>query len=298
VVDLTYLPIKEHSYRKYRVLEKYLRACERFSNKYQNFVYVDTHGGSGKVLDVCTDKLTDGSTLIAARITPNFPCYVVEIDRLRYALLRESTRDIPHVKPFFGDCNIEIDKILSLVPRGQKFVFCFVDPDGLVYHGKDYSCDELSWKTVETIATFPRTELLLNLPLQAIMECAGYIQKLPEKAASEKMKERISTFFGTEKWQELEAGDYGGFMNLYVSQRLASHYQYIGGLLVRNVSGGPQYYLLYGSKYRTGGEIMRDIMKKEHVDRVGVPLTRHLYKTDRDWLDAKYPLNQPFVFEN
>ncbi len=286
----------EHSHRKYRILEKYLRACQRFSNIYQNFAYVDTHGGSGKVLDA--GNLTDGSTLIAAKITPNFPCYVVEIDPLRYILLKDSAKAIPHVTPFFGDCNTEIDRILSLVPKGRVFVFFFVDPDGLAYQGKDRSCDELSWETVEKIATFPRTELLLNLPLQAIMECTGYIQKLPDRAASEKMRERMSTFFGTEEWQDLDCGDYKGFMRLYVSQRLESHYEYIGGILVRNIMRGPQYYLLYGSKNLIGGKIMRGIMKKEHVDSFGIPITRHLYKTEDEWLDAVYPLNKPFVFEN
>jgi len=130
------------------------------------------------------------------------------------------------------------------------------------------------------------------------MECAGHIRKLPDRGASEKMRARMSIFFGTEEWQDLDCGDYKAFMRLYVSQRLEAHYQYIGGILVRNIMRGPQYYLLYGSKYLRGGEIMRDIMKKEHVDTVGIPLTRLQYKTDREWLDAEYPLDRPFVFEN
>jgi len=299
VVDLSYLPIKEHSHRKYRILQKYLRACERFSNKYQNFAYVDTHGGSGKVLDVCTDKLAEGSTLIAARITPSFPCYVVEIDPLKYALLKESTKDLSNVKAFFGDCNIKIHKILAMIPKGQVFVFCFVDPDGLVYHGKDRSCDELTWKTVEAIATFPRTELLLNLPLQAIMECAGYIRKQPENIASRKMRERMTTFYGCDKWQGVDVGDYKSFLRLYISERLEGRYQYKGAILVRNILRGPQYYLVYGSKSLRGGEIMRDIMKKEYLDSLGLyPLDRTQYRTDKEWLDASYPLNQPFIFED
>jgi len=298
VVGLAYLHIKEHSHRKYRILDKYLRACERFSNKYQNFAYIDTHGGSGRVLDVCTDELTDGSTLIAARITPSFPCYVVEIDRVKYELLTMSTRELPNVKAFFGDCNRKIHGILATIAKGQMFVFCFVDPDGLVYHGKDASYDELTWNTVQAIATFPRTELLLNLPLQAIMECAGYVRNLPDNAASQKMRERMSTFFGTEKWQDLDPGDYKGFMRLYASERLERHYQYIGSILVRNIMRGPQYYLLYGSKSLMGGQIMRDIMKREYMTTVGVPLTRHQHKTDKEWLDAEYPLNQPFFFED
>ena len=299
MLNLAYLPIKAHSYRKYRILEKYLRACERFSDKYQNFAYVDTHGGSGKVLDVCTDKLTDGSTLIAARITPNFPCYVVEIDPLKYALLKTSAKELSNVKTFFGDCNREIHKILATIPKGQMFVFCFVDPDGLVYHGKDCACDELTSKTVGAIATFPRTELLLNLPLQAIMECAGYVRKLPDNAATEKMRERITTFYGTDRWQGIDPGDYKSFLRLYVSERLDRDYQYKGAILVRNILRGPQYYLIYASKNLRGGEIMRDIMKKEHVDAMGqYPLERSQYKTDREWVDAMYPLNQLFVFED
>lgn len=299
VVGLSYLEIKEHSYRKYRILGKYLGVCQRFGDKYSNFVYVDTHGGSGKVLDICKDTLTDGSTLIAAKITPSFPCHVVEIDPEKYSLLEASTKELPNVFPYHKDCNIQIHEILRAIPKGQMFVFCFIDPDGLVYHGKDQSYDELNWNTVESIASFPRTELLLNLPLQALMECSGYIRSLPEDPASKKMEARMSTFFGNTKWQGLDPGDYKGFLKLYISERLKTHYEFLGAILVRNILRGPQYYLVYASKYQKGAEIMRDIMKKEHLDTLGsVPLTKIGYKTDKAWLDAEYPLTSPFIFED
>ena len=299
VVGLSYLEIKEHSYRKYRILGKYLGVCQKFGDKYSNFVYVDTHGGSGKVLDICKDTLTDGSTLIAAKITPSFPCHVVEIDPAKYALLQASTRGLPNVTTYCEDCNTEIHKILAAIPKGRMFVFCFIDPDGLVYHGKNRSYDELSWKTVESIASFPRTELLVNLPLQALMECSGYIHSLPDEPASKKMEERMSTLYGSPKWQDLAPGDYKGFLRLYISERLKAHYEFVGAILVRNIIRGPQYYLVYASKYQKGAEIMRDVMKKEYVETLGAtPLTRMQYKTDKEWLDAEYPLSSPFIFED
>jgi len=280
----TYVQIKSHSHRKYRILGKYLGACEKFSNKYQNFAYIDTHGGSGKVLDVTTGKLDDGSIIRAAKIKPNFPCYVVEIDRLRCTLLRDSVENYPNVTVFYGDCNTFIDDILNKLPKGEKFVFCFIDPDGLVYRRENgFVCPQLVWKTVDKIANFPRTEVLINLPLEAIMRETGYIRSDPDAPASRKMEETLTVFYGTDKWKQIEPGNYREFLSLYISERLENYYPFKGAILVREEeSRGPLYYLVFGSKYSLGGKIMRDIMRKEFYGAtkplVEQPPTRFVYE--------------------
>jgi hypothetical protein len=76
-------------------------------------------------------------------------------------------------------------------------------------------------------------------------------------------------------------------------------YTYTGAFLVRTQQNNlPVYYLVYGTKNERAATIMRDIMKKEYIDALGgVPLTKMQYRTDRQWLDAEYPLNRPFIFE-
>lgn len=285
---------KAHSRRKHSILRKYLDACSVFSNIYQNFVYVDTHGGTGEVIDFDSKKPADGSVLLAAKIQPSFPIYVVEIDLLNFSLLQQSTQGFPHIHLFYGDCNKKIDDILALIPKGEKFVFCFIDPDSLVYDGHD----QLRWETVEKIAKFPRTEVLINIPMYTITRLAGMVKDYPEASASIKMERHISTFYNSDKWKELEPGDYRAFVRLYISERLKD-YRYTGGILIRSVlTRGPLYYLVYGSNNHTGAKIMRDILSTEWLDIIkSEPLTK-VGKTKAEWLDSEYPLSRPFIFED
>ena len=289
-----FLKIKAHSRRKYRILRKYLGACKVFSDKYQNFVYVDTHGGTGEVIDFETKKPADGSVLVAAKLQPSFPCYVVEIDPDRYKLLSQSTQEYSHVTLYHGDCNEKIDDILKLIPKGRKFVFCFLDPDSLVYDGYN----QLKWETVEKIAKFPRTEVLINVPTFTITRLAGVVKDYPEASSSIKMERHISVFYGSDKWKVLDPSGYRRFARLYTSEGLKD-YKYTGAILIRSVlTRGPLYYLVYGSNNRTGAKIMRDIMSSEWLDIIKAePLTK-IGKTKVEWLDSEYPLDKPFIFED
>lgn len=289
-----YLERKAHSRRKHSILRKYLGVCKVFWDKYQNFVYVDTHGGTGEVIDYDSKKLDDGSVLLAAKIQPSFPIYVVEIDPHNFALLQQSTQGYPHVNLFYGDCNEKIDEILRLIPKGEKFVFCFMDPDGLVYDGYD----QLQWETVEKIAKFPRTEVLINVPMFTITRLAGMVKDYPEASSAVKMGRHITTFYGSDKWKELNSGDYRRFVSLYISERLKD-YKYTGGILIRSVTTrGPLYYLVYGSNNFTGAKIMRDILSTEWLDIIKVEPLAKIGKTKAEWLDSEYPLNKPFIFED
>ncbi|MDI6847941.1 MAG: three-Cys-motif partner protein TcmP [Candidatus Bathyarchaeia archaeon] len=279
------IQIKPHSRKKYTILQKYLGACERFSNKYQNFAYIDTHGGTGQVFDIVDKRACPGSVLTAASIMPNFPCYVVEIDSERYKLLKQHTKRYPNIHLFHGDCNEKIDEILSKINAGGKFVFCFVDPDGLIYRKSGFVCYQLTSETIDKIAKFPRTEILLNLSVEGIMREAGYISCNPENATSQKIEECLTRLFGSNKWKQLDPGDYRGFLRLYITERLKTNYPFRGAILIRDVqTNAPLYYLVYGSKYQLGGKIMRDIMRKEWG-----------YKPP--WIDKTHPLTD-FVFED
>ena len=279
------IPIKPHSRRKYTILRKYLGACERFSNKYQNFAYIDTHWGTGEVFDVADGRSCAGSVLTAAKIMPTFPCNVVEIDPEHYAVLKQHTEGYPHIHLFNGDCNEKIDYILSMILPGEKFIFCFVDPDGLVYRRGSFVCSQLTSETIDKIAKFPRTEILMNLSIEGIMRESGYIRNNPNATASKKMEECLTLLFGSDKWKQLNPGDYRGFLRLYMYERLKPYYQFQGAILIRDLqTKGPLYYLVYASKYSLGGKIMRDIMKKEWG-----------YKPP--WIDKTHPLTE-FIFED
>lgn len=292
-----FLEIEPHTLHKYNILRKYLGVCKVFDKHYSNFVYIDTHGGSGKVS--LKDEKIDGSPLIAAHWTPSFPCHIVEIDPNTYRCLHQSALGCSNVHTYHGDCNKLITSILSKVPKGSKFVFCFVDPNSLVYRGPDsVICDQLCAKTVRTIADFPRSELLLNFPLESILRCAGdYFNNSTEPRAIAN-GERITTFMGSASWQELSFSEKQPetnrreFLKLYLDEMLEA-YPYKGAILIRSETKNlPLYYLIYTTHNRTAAKIMRDIMKKEgefplHYKLSGEPQT----------VDEVYPIER-FIFES
>jgi len=133
MTNSSFLSIKPHTLHKYNILRKYLGVCKIFDKHYSNCVYVDTHGGSGRVqLEGANAKWVEGSPLIAAMWTPQFPCHIIEIDPDRYGSLCESTSNCSNVSLYNGDCNELITSILSKIPKGQKFVFCFIDPESSI----------------------------------------------------------------------------------------------------------------------------------------------------------------------
>ena len=291
----SYLTIKPHTLHKYNVLKKYLGVCKVFDSHYSNFVYIDTHGGSGKVqLEGQSSQWVDGSPLIAGNWTPQFPCHIVEIDPNRYGSLCTSTNRCSNVSPYNGDCNSLITSILAKIPKGQKFVFCFIDPESLVYRGNNGDCDQLRADTVRAIANFPRTEILLNFPLESLLRCAGDYYNNPNEPRAISTAERVTTFMGSENWKNLAANrrERKDFLKLYVDEILIP-YQYKGAILVRSQHNNlPLYYLVYATHNFTAAKIMRDIMKKEG----NFPLYIDMATGRPQRLDDIYPLNR-FIFE-
>jgi len=290
-----FIGIDPHTLHKYNILRKYLNVCKIFDKYYSNFVYIDTHGGSGKVYLKKKNEWVEGSPLIAAHWAPNFPCHIVEIDDERYRYLCKSTEGCHNVHTYHGDCNKIISSILSNIPKGQKFVFCFVDPDGLVYSGSDgTTCDQLCAETIRKIAAFPRSELLLNFPLEAILRCAGDYFKNPTEPRAIANGERVSTFMGSISWQYFPEKERHrrAFLELYMDEMLDS-YPYKGAMLVRSEDKNlPLYYLVYTTNNRTAAKIMRDIMKKEGDFPIYYDILKGRYPT----LDEAYPMER-FIFE-
>jgi len=287
-----FIEIKPHTLHKYNILRKYLNVCKTFNRIYNNFVYIDTHGGSGRVTSKRGKKWVEGSPLIASRWNPNAPCHVVEIDSDTYQCLCESTSDCGNIHSYHGDCNQLIEKILSTIPRFRKFVFCFVDPNGLVYRspeGKTY--DQVKSQTIGKISIFPRTEILLNLPLEAILRCAGDFLANPDTERGKANGQRVTTFMGSDSWKEVPL-DRREYLETYMDEMLES-YPYKGAILIRSEKRHlPLYYLLYSTHNKTAAKIMRDIMKTEG----DFPLYYDMTTGRPQTLDEVYPLTR-FIFE-
>jgi three-Cys-motif partner protein len=289
-----FIEIEPHTLHKYSILKKYLGVCKTFNNIYNNFAYVDTHGGSGQVSFKAKAQWIEGSPLIASHWNPNAPCHIVEIDPSTYRCLCESTKSCANVYTYSGDCNELITSILSKIPKGQKFVFCFVDPSSLTYTVDSTVYDQVQTATIKAIADFPRTELLLNFPLEAILRCAGdYFNNSKEPRAIAN-GQRVTIFMGSTSWQKLAERnrDRRAFLELYMTEMLES-YPYKGAILIRSEARNlPLYYLIYTTHNRTAASIMRDIMKKEGQYSIYFDIQKGRFPT----LDEVYPLER-FIFE-
>jgi three-Cys-motif partner protein len=198
------------------------------------------------------------------------------------------------VSTYNGDCNGLIASILANIPRRQKFVFCFIDPESLVYRGSGGDFDQLRADTVRAIANFPRTELLLNFPLESLLRCAGDYYNNPTEPRAISTAERVTTFMGSESWKNLAPNkrERKGFLDLFVKEILFP-YEFKGAMLIRSQQNNlPLYYLVYASHNHTAAKIMRDIMKKEGEFGLYYDLLKEKVPT----LDEAYPLAY-FVFE-
>ena len=287
-----YIEIKPHTLHKYNILRKYLNVCKTFNRIYNNFTYIDTHGGSGRVSFRHGREWIEGSPLIASRWNPKAPCHIVEIDPDTYQCLCKSTSDCKNIHTYHGDCNELIGKILSTIPKGRKFVFCFVDPNALVYRSPDGSTyDQVKAETIRKISDFPRTEILLNFPLEALMRCAGDFIANPNTERGQSNAQRVTTFMGSDSWKEVSL-DRRKYLEMYMDEMLES-YPYKGAMLVRSTNKKlPLYYLVYTTNNRTAAKIMRDIMKKEGDFPIYYDIGKRRFPT----LDEVYPL-QRFIFE-
>lgn len=276
------ITIKQHTKYKYDIIRKYaFEACAMFARKYKNFVYIDTHGGSGRII-LPDGQTGDGSILIMRHNIGDFPMHVIEIDTGRYSMLVESTEKFRNIKTYYGDCNEIIDQILKKIPS-WKFFLCFIDPDGLIYPKNGKKHMQLVSDTVRKIGRMNKSEVIVNFPLAGIERCGGCLGKDDRK----KDVEYVNRFYGkncTEEcglwkdckhksgeckaWQEIIRDPNPKkrrrlLLELYIDKNMSS-YEYTGAFLVRiRLLNVPQYYLIYGTHHPVGAKIMRDTMRQE-----------------------------------
>jgi len=251
------IEIKKHTKQKYSILRKYLKACLTFEKIYGNFAYIDTHGGSGKVL--FEGRETNGSPLIAAESEAHPQCYAIEIDKDRRLLLRKAVAGIPNIKIIEGDCNKEIDSLLKQI-EDWKFTFCFLDPDGLVYYGEDKTkVFQLTWPTIEEISKRNNSEVLVNLQTPGIIRTMGAIEAEPERAT--KLAEDITALIGNNSWSSKRTRF--ELRDLFLDRLQAIGFTFVGAVNVKTEDNTHVYYLVYASHNEIGAKIMNSNFRIE-----------------------------------
>ncbi|TMI25735.1 three-Cys-motif partner protein TcmP [Candidatus Bathyarchaeota archaeon] len=267
-----HIQIKKHTLQKYDILQKYLKACLTFEKKYRNFAYIDTHGGSGKVLS--EGQEINGSPLIGAESEAHPQCYAIEINCDRRMLLRKAVTGIPNIKIVEGDCNKEISSILRGI-EDWKFTFCFLDPDGLVYLDGTTKVFQLTWATIEEISKRNNSEILVNLRSQDILRVMGLMEKEPEKSPT--LAEDITALIGNDTWTSKHTRFQ--FRDLFLDRLQSVGFTHVGAVNIKSDDNSHQYYLIYGSHNVVGAKIMSSNFKFawgiEPITKL--PLERFIY---------------------
>jgi len=267
-----HIQIKKHTLQKYEILRKYLAACLQFEKKYQNFAYIDTHGGSGKVL--FEGKEVDGSPLIGAESEAHPQCYAIEINQERRLLLRKAVAKIPNIKIIEGDCNKEISSLLKQIEE-RKFAFCFLDPDGLVYDEGGAKVFQLAWSTIEAISKRQNSEILVNLQTPGIIRCMGAMVAEPERAS--KLAEDISALIGNDTWTSKHTRF--ELRDLFLDRLQSIGFTHVGAVNIKTEDNTHVYYLIYGSHHEVGAKIMSSSFKMAWGIKplTELPLQRFIY---------------------
>lgn len=256
--------IKPHSRPKYRVLQGYWQECAPARGN--SIIYCDLHAATGKIWDKEGQLFANGSVLIATQF-PICECiHAIEINRPRCEQLKKCVADLPKVSIYHGDCNTIIFEILANIPAGRK-TFFFLDPEGLIYRKTIVPCHELHWETVERIANFPESEILITLPIYAPLREIGHIWRNATSNRAERAAENLTAFFGTGNWM-IGRKQYRKWPRIYVEDRLAKYYKFRGAIFIVNQTRAPQYYLLFLSNEAQSFAAMQKIMGKE-FSRVG-----------------------------
>ncbi len=132
-------PVGPWAEKKYSLVRFY---DELFStgmkNEWGTRVYIDLFAGPGKVRVEGSSRILWGSPLIALGVPDKFDKYFFcEKDERNLASLQARVqRYYPDADvTYFGDCNLNIRRILGLIPQASSsrkvLTFCFVDPFSL-----------------------------------------------------------------------------------------------------------------------------------------------------------------------
>lgn len=179
---------------KYRLLFNYIDMFSRgMKNAFKERIYIDLYSGPGCAKIRGTEKILQGSPLLAMGLKDPFDKYIFcdeNIDSLN-ALQKRTEKHHPNLKVEFvqGDCNEKIQEIISKIPADSPnhkvLSFCFVDPFSL----------NIRFKTIELLANSTKADflILLALSMDGIRNQATY---------TEGNNDKVDLFLGDRNWRE------------------------------------------------------------------------------------------------
>lgn len=256
---------------KLEIIKKYASAYTNIMSKQswcKGYVYIDAFAGAGKHISRKTGELVPGSPLNALNVEPPFTEYhFIDLDEERADVFNEIAKENPSVHSYHGDCNDILIKDIFPILLYESFrrALCILDPYGL----------QLKWETIKAAAELKTVDIFINFPIMDINR--NVLFEDPAKAKPEDI-ERMNAFWGDESWKQLLYRKletlFGDTRHVRIEdyQTLAKEFckrlKQIGfndvpePILMRNVKGGPLYYLCFASQKSVAKGIVNDIFNR------------------------------------
>ncbi|MBU4319753.1 MAG: three-Cys-motif partner protein TcmP [Nitrospinae bacterium] len=256
---------------KLEIIKEYANAYTSIMSKQswcKGYVYIDAFAGAGTHISRRTGEMVLGSPLNALEVAlPFTEYYFIDLDEDRADFFGKLAGENPNIHSYHGDCNeILVNDIFPLLGWDTfKRALCILDPYGL----------HLKWETIKTAADLKTVDIFINFP---IMDMNRNVLFEDFAKAEPEDVERMSAFWGDESWKQLlyreQATLFGETHHVRIEdyQVLAKEYckrlKQVGfddvpePILMRNIKGGPLYYLCFASQKSVAKDIVNDIFDK------------------------------------
>lgn len=259
------------------LLAAYLPLFTTASKKALHRTFIDCFAGSTRNIERGTGREIKSSPQLALEADPQFTHLLLFEKAELAASLERSLREEHRgraLRVLGGDCNSEIDRGLQWLQeqadgnRGPHLgpVLAYLDPDAL----------QLSWRTIETIASWGMTKgqfdgfTRRNRVEQLILFPTGPLRRTlpqpPVSAADDRRLAEIDSLFGTQSWRNIYEAQRDGVISgedswlSYVHEyRLGLTklgYKYTSAIEVRNTKNVVLYHLVFATSNLAGQRIM------------------------------------------
>lgn len=222
-------------------------------------VYVDLFAGPGVCFDRNSGERFPGSPLIAANAPKSFDRILLcDIDRDACEACEARLAKSPaagRFQIFPGDCNVQIDKIVTAIPRGA-LTLAFLDPTGLHLHFT--TVQKLSQHgPVDLLILFPdAVDILRNADHYYFNQSESKLDRVLGEGSEWRRRKAALAHADAARVRRL-------FAEIYKDQlRRLAGYEYFDDEVIAGPSG-PLYRLVYATKHPRGIDFWKKSMKKE-----------------------------------
>lgn len=266
--NLVFRPCGTWTEIKLDYLTRYIDIFETsMRQKWSQRNYIDLLAGPGKNRVRDSKKVLLGSPLIA--LTTRYPFtgyFFVDLKERNTGALDRRCKASPLYEKIFirsGDCNVEVEHIVSRLRQDERnsLNLAFLDPQGM----------ELQWRTVSSLASIRRMDLIIYYPQY------GLSLNMPKMYDAEK-ETAIDRFFGGEEWRKLyvrwqhKPGLHRQLIDYYKSKLLVLGYTEVfrgdenlgeEPLIRSRLRNAPLYRLIFASKHNLGHKFWREVIRRD-----------------------------------